>query len=124
IDKKGKIVKKYPSDNEEKDSKILKEAIRLIAADEDYKKFREEYNAMSDSDKRKLHMKSVTKSSFMALLSNWDGSFPPLVEYTKKSLHNPDSFKHEETGFIIREEYIEVKMVYRAENVFGAMRRS
>lgn len=82
-----------------------------------------EYNAMSDSDKRKLHMRGVTKTSFMPYLSNYDGSFPPLVEYTKKNLQNPKTFEHVETGFIIREEYVEVKMVYRAENGFGAHRK-
>lgn len=82
-----------------------------------------EYNSMSESEKRKLRMSGVNSSNFMNYLSDYDGSFPPLVEYTKQNLHNPKTFEHLETGFIIREEYIEVKMVYRAENGFGALRK-
>ena len=65
-----------------------------------------------------------TKESTENLLSGWDGSLPALVDYVKERLHNPDSFEHVETGFINKTDYIQMKMIYRAENGFGAIRKS
>lgn len=66
----------------------------------------------------------TTKSSFEDNLSNWDGSLPSLVEFTKKNLNDPNSFEHVETGYIIREDYVEVQMIYRARNGFNALIKS
>ena len=65
-----------------------------------------------------------TKEDIENLLSGWDGSLPALVDYVKERLHNPDSFEHVETGFINKTDYIQMKMIYRAENGFGAIRKS
>lgn len=68
--------------------------------------------------------KVVTKENIESLLSDWDGSLPSLVEYTKQNLHNSDSFEHIETGYIDKGEYILIKMIYSAENGFGAIRKA
>jgi hypothetical protein len=69
----------------------------------------------------------VTKDSMKeAWLKNnfsaWDGSNRDLVKLVKKSLNDPGSFEHEETTFDkSNDEFIRVKMVYRAKNSFGAL---
>ncbi|OBQ56115.1 hypothetical protein JJL45_05120 [Tamlana sp. s12] len=108
----------------ELDSICLAEVLKEIEIKETRRKEREQMQKLKPSEYARIQMSGLTNEMFKSKLSNWDGSLPSLVEYTKKNLHNPDSFKHVETGFIIRKEYVEVKMIYRAENGFGAIRKS
>ena len=56
-------------------------------------------------------------------LSKWDGSHRKLVDELKRTLRNPDSFKHIETRLAPSKtsgEFV-LFMDYRAENGFGGM---
>ena len=83
-------------------------------------------STISDEEIQKLLNEPIvrTKEDVEKLLSNWNGSLPTLVNLTKKNLNNPDSFEHVETGYINKGDYIQIKMVYRAQNGFGAIIKS
>jgi hypothetical protein len=66
----------------------------------------------------------ITNEAFESILSNWDGSLPSLVSLTKQSLNDPDSFKHVETGYVIQDDYVRVRMIYRAKNSYNAIIKS
>lgn len=54
---------------------------------------------------------------------NWRGQLGDLNDYVSESLHNPSSFEHIETTFIVPdEEQYNVLLKFRAENGFGALR--
>jgi hypothetical protein len=53
---------------------------------------------------------------------NWRGQIPSLVTATKEALHNPRSFEHVKTEVVTVGATPAVKMEYRAENGFGAIR--
>jgi hypothetical protein len=53
----------------------------------------------------------------------WSGQLPALADAVKDSLHNPGSFEHVETIFIVPDEdRRNVVMQFRGENGFGALR--
>jgi len=51
----------------------------------------------------------------------WDGSHINLENYIKKSMHNPDSYKHVETKYIDRGNHLVVFTVFRGTNAFGGI---
>lgn len=63
-----------------------------------------------------------SKADIESLFSSWDGSLPSLKNYIKENLQNPDSFEHVETSFRDDGDGLTVKMKYRGENGFGAIR--
>jgi|TARA_B100001093_G_C26000450_1_gene665441 hypothetical protein len=55
-------------------------------------------------------------------LSAWDGSYPDLKRYTKKSMKDPKSFDHRETRITpIVNGHQNVFMQYAGRNSFGGM---
>lgn len=50
----------------------------------------------------------------------WDGSHIMLREYIKKHMYDPSSFKHIETAYIDKGEYLVVTTKFRGKNAFGA----
>ena len=55
-------------------------------------------------------------------LSAWDGSYPDLKRYIKKSMKDPKSFDHRETRITpIVNGYQNVFMQYAGRNSFGGM---
>jgi len=63
--------------------------------------------------------KEQTEKFKESCLSGWDGSCPPLVDYLKKNLKDPDSYEHIETGFWNMGDHAVVMTKYRAKNSFG-----
>lgn len=55
--------------------------------------------------------------------SAWDGSHTLTVEALKKTLNDPDSFKHYETSYRDEGSTIVVRMEYGAANAFGGIVR-
>ncbi|MFA6941684.1 MAG: hypothetical protein WCQ54_12025 [Clostridiaceae bacterium] len=53
--------------------------------------------------------------------SAWDGSHIYLVKLVKENLNDPSSFKHVNTVYWDKGNYLIVKMTYRANNAFGAL---
>ena len=66
--------------------------------------------------------KPKTKAEIEGLFSTWDGSLPSLKEQVKDNLQNPDSFEHVDTQYRDDGDGLTVKMKYRGENGFGAIR--
>lgn len=106
-----RIIQDFP---DSKEAKIAKKEIIEID------------NIISDYEKdKKLHPEKyspkISDQQAKNLLSSWNGSLPTLVDYVKKSMHNPKSFEHVETGISNKGTYLKVKMIYRGTNGFGAI---
>lgn len=71
--------------------------------------------------------KHVDLTPFLNLFSQWDGAFTPIEDSVKKSLHDPESYKHSETRYVLhlsaKEPYASVTLAFHAKNGFGAMRK-
>ena len=53
--------------------------------------------------------------------SAWDGSHRGLTEIIKKSMHDPSSYKHEETVYWDKGDHLVVKTTFRGKNAFGGV---
>jgi len=53
--------------------------------------------------------------------SPWDGSHRQLEELVKKSMNDPDSYKHDVTKYVDKGKYLLVMTRFRGKNAFGAM---
>lgn len=56
--------------------------------------------------------------------SQWDGSHRGLERIIKKSMNDPDSYKHDETSYVDMGDYIVVKTSFRGKNAFGGVVRN
>lgn len=50
-----------------------------------------------------------------------DGSHRGLEEHIKKAMNDPDSYKHDETAFVDKGDYLIVKTTFRGKNAFGGV---
>lgn len=69
------------------------------------------------SKKDQAERRKLVESQF-----GWDGSHFQLVQLVKKTMHDPSSFEHVETGFRDDITSIFIEMKYRGKNGFGALR--
>ncbi|MEW6117320.1 MAG: hypothetical protein AB1553_10525 [Nitrospirota bacterium] len=53
--------------------------------------------------------------------SAWDGSHRGLEKIIKESMNDPDSYKHEETVYWDKGDYLIVKTTFRGKNAFGGV---
>lgn len=53
--------------------------------------------------------------------SAWDGSHPALTRMIKKSMNDPDSYDHVETGYWDQGDHLIVKTTFRGKNAFGGV---
>lgn len=63
----------------------------------------------------------LRKERIAAHFSDWDGSHRASVALIKKSMNNPNSFKHVETVYWDRGDYLVVKTTFRGTNAFGGV---
>lgn len=61
------------------------------------------------------------KKRIEAGFSPWDGSHIQLSRIIKKTMHDPKSYKHDETKFWDQGEYIIVNTSFRGKNAFGGV---
>lgn len=54
-------------------------------------------------------------------MSDYDGSFTPLKDFVKKNMHDPSSFEHVETRYLVEEDFATIVMNYRGKNAFGGV---
>ena len=60
---------------------------------------------------------ALIKSQF----SQWDGSHPKVVDAIKKTMHDPNSFKHVETTYWDMKTHLVVKTTFRGTNALNAV---
>lgn len=64
----------------------------------------------------------TSEQRVLAQFSGWDGSHTASVKAIKEAINDPDSFKHAETRYWLREDNtVKVLTVFRARNGFGGM---
>lgn len=68
--------------------------------------------------------KEIRAERIARQFSGWDGSHINLTERIKKTMNDPDSFKHEETRYWDKGDFLIVETVFRGRNAFGGMVRN
>lgn len=63
----------------------------------------------------------IRKEKIEILFSAWDGSHRGLTDVIKKSMNDPSSYKHDETVYWDKGDYLLVKMSFRGKNAFGGV---
>jgi len=61
------------------------------------------------------------KEQIEKYFSAWDGSHLGLTKLIKDSMNDPDSYKHVETVYGDKGDYLIVETTYRGTNVFGGV---
>jgi len=56
--------------------------------------------------------------------SPWDGSHRQLEKIVKKAMNDPDSYKHDQTTYIDKGDYLIVNTTFRGKNKFGGVVRN
>lgn len=68
----------------------------------------------------KKQLEKVRQKKISEQFSGWDGSHVNLARAVKNAMNDPKSFKHVETMFADKGDYILVYMKFRGSNAFGA----
>ncbi len=63
----------------------------------------------------------IRKERIKKQFSGWDGSHYGLERLIKKTMNDPDSYKHDETRYSDQGDYLIVKTTFRGKNAFGGM---
>lgn len=63
----------------------------------------------------------IRKEQIKKYFSAWDGSHIGLTKLIKKTMHDPSSYKHVETGYQDKGDHLIVKTTFRGKNVFGGV---
>ena len=63
----------------------------------------------------------IRKEKLQEHFSLWDGSHNGLTAYIKKTMNDPNSYKHVETFYGDYSDYLIVKTTFRGKNVFGGV---
>jgi len=80
------------------------------------------FSAFSDATAPELTPEQQREEQISSAFDPWDGSHIQLKKLVKAGLHNPKAFEHVETVYWDRGDYLTVRMTYRGENAFGAIR--
>jgi len=65
--------------------------------------------------------KQLRKERIEKHFSAWDGSHRNLTKYIKKSMNDPDSYKHAETKYVDKGDHLIVITTFRGKNAFGGV---
>lgn len=111
-----------------REGKDKADAVILQAQQEEAKAEREKLASMTP-EQRKEYLKEQKRQQLAGQFADkferkFDGSIKPVVEYVKSSMNDPDSFKHVQTEWFIRngaDRQYTVRMRYRGTNGFGAV---
>ncbi|MHB1351688.1 MAG: hypothetical protein ACYC5S_02195 [Thiobacillus sp.] len=71
-------------------------------------------------DRRAIVDSPEHKEKVRAQFSAWDGSHRGLENVIKSKMHNPSSYKHVETQYLDKGDYLIVSTKFRGKNAFGA----
>lgn len=63
----------------------------------------------------------IRKDRIERAFSGWDGSHRELTKVIKESMHDPDSYDHEETVYADKGAHLIVKTTFRGKNAFGGV---
>lgn len=74
----------------------------------------------SNSSKPKTQ-EAIRKDKIEKHFSAWDGSHSELTKIIKKSMNDPDSYKHVKTSYWDKGEYLIVQTTFRGKNAFGGV---
>lgn len=83
-------------------------------------RYREQIKAEEDRQ-RKASIVAARKERIESQFSAWNGAHRNLESLIKKSMNDPDSFKHTETVYWDKGDYLIVKTTFRGRNAFGGM---
>lgn len=117
-------LKKVPVADTQQFLTVYQELFKLNPDNKIYKERSEFYAEHLQKEKQKKLDQLARHQQIEKAFSAWDGSVPQLVELVKKSMNDPDSYKHDETRYIDRGDHLIVYMSYRGTNKFGGVVRA
>ena len=83
----------------------------------------QEAERREQTEKQEAENKAARQKLIKAQFSAWDGSHSTLTKAIKKSMNDPDSYKHDETKYIDQGAILLVTTSFRGKNAFGAVVR-
>jgi hypothetical protein len=104
-----------------KRSKIYAELSRLNSNNKEYAEKASFYEGKQKEEQKKALLAAERRKQIESQFSQWDGSHRNVEAYIKRQMHNPDSYKHEETRFKDNGDYILVITSFRGTNAFGGV---
>ena len=121
-----------PAQNDKRNFELYNELSNLAPQDAKFAQklavYRKRYEAQKEKDRLAAEVAAKIVSEAAARkerierqFSGWDGSHRNLVAYIKKSMNDPDSYKHEETRFEDKGTFLIVRTSFRGKNAFGGM---
>jgi len=115
------LVKSLPAESYGRNKHFYGQLKRLNPDKELYQSKFAYYKKKHAEPQRQLEAAKERKKEFRESFGH-DGRHRILAAFVKRRLHNPDSFEHVNTKVIEDGENYIVRMTYRAENGFGAIR--
>jgi tetratricopeptide (TPR) repeat protein len=122
-------LKKLPSDGYLEKSEALYK--QLVELDPSNKTYSDKYQYFSNkaSEMRRLkregeeraRAEADRKTRIESQFSAWNGAHRELERVIKESMNDPDSYKHVETVYWDRGDYLVVKTTFRGKNAFGGV---
>lgn len=81
------------------------------------------YSKKIEKAKKKQLAAQTRDINIRSQFSSWDGSHRNLERLIKKTMNDPDSYKHDETSYLDKGDYLIVITTFRGKNAFGGVVR-
>ena len=103
--------------------KLYKQLVSLNPENTKYKEMLDSYLNKIKLEAIKKEKNKIKKKKIEESFSAWDGSHIKLAYMIKKNMNDPDSYKHDETVYVVKGDYLIVTTAYRGRNGFGGIVR-
>ena len=110
-----------PSSNLGKNIQLYNELLSLYPDNSKYKAKLSSYSKKLAEKKEKERIAADRKKRFEKQFSTWDGSHINFTKFIKQSMNDPKSYKHVETVYWDRGNYLIVQTTFRGKNSFGGV---
>lgn len=111
-----------PDDDYERRHSIYEELYELNPDNHDYQVEMVSAGQVLEEQRAAEAAEAARQERIEEQFSSWSGAHRNLERYIKESLHDPDSYDHDETRYVDRGDFLIVRTRFRAANAFGAQR--
>ena len=117
-------LKDIPAKEYARNRDLYQQLVKLNPSNDAYKTKFNTYKKKAEEEQAKLAAAEKRKETIQSQFSSWDGSHMQLARAIKKSMHDPDSYDHDETVYWDMGDHLIVQTTYRGKNGFGAVVRN
>ncbi|MBN2789430.1 MAG: zinc ribbon domain-containing protein [Candidatus Delongbacteria bacterium] len=121
-------LKKIPSSEYQKNKNLYQQLVILDPKNKTYQDKVKHYTAKIEQkkeniefEKKRRQVVESRKERIEGQFSVWDGSHRNLEKLIKKSMNDPNSYEHVDTGYSDKGSYLLVQTLYRGKNGFGGV---